>query len=60
MLTLTYSEQEETLQLAVSCPQAVNPALFRTDSDDFALTILRNFSRDISVEGNTLRMTIIK
>ena len=60
LLTLTYSEQEETLQLAVSCPQAVNPALFRTDSDDFALTILRNFSRDISVEGNTLRMTIIK
>ncbi len=57
-LTLAYSEQDNTLQLTVECPHAVNPDAFRDDSDDIAATILHNFSRDISIDGNTLCISI--
>ena len=57
-LTLSYTEQDDTLQLTLSCPQAIDQDLFSADSDDLALTILRNFCRDISIDGNTLRMIV--
>jgi polar amino acid transport system substrate-binding protein len=46
------------LQLIVTCPEAVNKDMFGEHSDGLALTILRNFCRDISINGNTIRMVI--
>ena len=57
-LTLSYAEQDEMLQLAVNCPQAINSDVFNDDNNDIAVTMLRNFSRDICIEGNTLRINI--
>ena len=57
-LTLSYTEQDETLQFTINCPQAIDRDVFLADSDDLALTILRNFCRDISVDGNMLRMIV--
>jgi polar amino acid transport system substrate-binding protein len=57
-LTLSYTEQDETLLFTISCPQAINYDVFRADSDDLALTILRNFSRDISIDSNNIRIMI--
>lgn len=57
-LTLSYTEKDDMLQLIVTCPEAVNKDLFGDHSDDLALTILRNFCRDISINGNTLCMVI--
>ena len=53
-LTLSYAEQDETLQFIVNCPKPINPDLFGADSDDIAVTILRNFSHDINIEGNVI------
>jgi polar amino acid transport system substrate-binding protein len=55
-LTLAYSEQDETLQLKVNSLQPINPEAFSTD--DIAVTILRNYSRDIHIEGNTLNIIL--
>ena len=57
-LTLSYTEKDETLQFTVNCPQDINRDAFFADSDNLALTILRNFCRDISIDGNTLRMIV--
>ena len=57
-LTLAYSEQEETLQLSVLCRQNIDAVLFSEQSDDIAVTILRNFCHSISVDGNTLRIVL--
>jgi len=57
-LTLSYTEKDETLQFTVNCPQNINRDAFFADSDNLALTILRNFCRDISIDGNTLRMIV--
>ena len=57
-LTLSYTEQNDTLQFTIKCPQAINSDIFRIDSDDLAVTILRNFCRDISIDGNIIRMII--
>ena len=57
-LTLSYTEQDDTLQFTVNCPQAINSDVFQADDDDLALTILRNYCRDISIDGNMLRMII--
>ena len=57
-LTLAYSEQEDTLQFIVNSPHAVDSSVFSQESDDIAVTILRNFSRNIHVDGSTLRITI--
>ena len=57
-LTLSYTEKDDTLQLIINCPEAINNDAFSVDSDDLALTILRNFCRDISINNNTIRMII--
>jgi polar amino acid transport system substrate-binding protein len=57
-LTLFYTEQDETLLFTINCPQAINPDVFLDDSDNIALTILRNFSSDISIDGNNVRIII--
>ena len=59
-LVLSYAEQDDILQFNVTCPQPVSPDLFNDDSDDIALTILRNYSSDISVSGNTLSIIVNK
>ena len=57
-LTLSYTEQDDTLLLTITCPQAINQDLISAESDDLALIILRNFCRDISVDGNMIRMIV--
>ena len=57
-ITLAYSEQDDTLQLTVTAPQGISPEVFESEENGIAMTILRNFSRDISTDGNTLRVTI--
>ena len=57
-LTLSYTEQDDTLRLTINCPQEINQDLFSADSDDLALTILRNFCHDISIDGNMIRMIV--
>jgi polar amino acid transport system substrate-binding protein len=57
-ITLAYSEQDDTLQLTVTAPQGISPEVFEREENGIAMTILRNFSRDISTDGNTLRVTI--
>ena len=57
-LTLSYTEQDGTLLFTVNCPQGINSDAFQADSDDLALTILRNYCRDISIDGNVIRMII--
>ena len=57
-LTLSYTEQDDTLRLTINCPQEINQELFSADSDDLALTILRNFCHDISIDGNMIRMIV--
>ena len=57
-LTLSYIEQDDTLLLTINCPQAINPDIFHADGNDLALTILRNFCHNITIDGNTLRMTV--
>ncbi len=57
-LALSYAEQDDMLQFTVSSPQAINPELFKADGDNLAATILRNYSSDISINGNSLCITI--
>ena len=57
-LALSYAEQDDMLQFTVSSPQAINPELFKADGDNLAVTILRNYSSDISINGNSLCITI--
>ena len=57
-LTLAYTEQDDTLLLTVNCPLGINSNAFHKDNDDLALTILRNFCRDITIDGNMLRMIV--
>ena len=57
-LTLSYTEKDETLQFTVNCPQTINRDVFMANSNHLALTILHNFCRDISIDGNTLSMII--
>ena len=57
-LALSYTEKDDTLQLIINSPEAINKDVFDADSDDLAITILRNFCRDISINGNTLCMIL--
>ena len=57
-LTLSYTEKDDTLQLIINSPEAINKDVFEANSDDLAITILRNFCRDISINGNTLCMIL--
>ena len=57
-LTLAYSEQDCKLLFTVNSPQAIAKDVFRADSDDISVTILRNFSSDIQIDGNTLSIMV--
>ena len=57
-LTLSYTEQDDTLQFTINCPQEVDQNLISAESDDLALIILRNFCQDISIDGNIIRMIV--
>ncbi|MBO4740565.1 MAG: hypothetical protein J5605_02850, partial [Bacteroidales bacterium] len=57
-LTVSYAEQENELQLTVCCPQVINPDIFHAADNDIAMSILRNFSRDINIDGNTIHIVI--
>ena len=58
ILTLSYTEQDDSLQLNIKSQQAISSASFDAQSDDLAVTILRNYCRDISIGGNNLRIDI--
>ena len=55
-LTLAYAEQDETLQLTVCHPKPINADEFY--ADDIAISILKSFGREISIDGSTLRVLI--
>ena len=57
-ITLSHTEQDDTLQLTINSPKAINSEVFNLESDDLAITILRNFCRDIKIDGTTLSMQI--
>ena len=57
-ITLSYTEQDGTLKLTFNCAKDINTDQFNLDSDDLAITILRNFCRDIQIDGRVLSMTI--
>ena len=57
-LTLAYTEQDDTLQFTVNSPQAIDPAVLDRDGNKIATTILRNFSRDIRIDGNTFCVVV--
>ena len=57
-LTLAYAEKDDMLQMTVNSPQPINPDAFIADDQNIAVTILRNFSRDITIDGDTLRIVI--
>ena len=57
-LTLAYTEQDNTLQLKVKCPKAIDAAAFDAEDNMIAMTMLRNFSSQVSIDGDTLWITI--
>ena len=57
-LTLAYTEQDDTLQFTVNSPQTIDPAVLDRDKNKLATTILRNFSRDIRIDGNTFCVVV--
>ena len=57
-LTLSYTEQDDTLQLTFKFQQEINDKVFQDDSDELAMMILHNYCRDIIVDGNRVRMII--
>ena len=57
-LTLAYTEQDDTLQFTVNSPQAIDPAVLDRDGNKIAATILRNFSRDVRIDGNTFCVVV--
>ena len=58
VLTLAYTERDDSLQLSIKSQQAIGSDAFDAERDDLAVTILRNFCRDINVDGNNLRIDI--
>ena len=59
VLTLAYTERDDSLQLSIKSQQAIGSDAFDAERDDLAVTILRNFCRDITLDGNNLRMDIL-
>ena len=57
-LTLAYTEQDDTLQFTVNSPQAIDLAVLNRDKNKLATTILRNFSRDVRIDGNTFCVVV--
>ena len=58
VLTLSYTERDDSLQLNIKSQQAISSDGFDAERDDLAVTILRNFCREINVDGNNLRIDI--
>jgi polar amino acid transport system substrate-binding protein len=58
VLTLSYTERDDSLQLSIKSQQAISSGAFDAERDDLAVTILRNFCRDITIDGNNLRIDI--
>ena len=58
VLTLAYTERDDSLQLSIKSQQAIGSDAFDAERDDLAVTILRNFCRDITIDGNNLRIDI--
>ena len=58
VLTLSYTERDDSLQLSIKSQQAISSDAFDAERDDLAVTILRNFCRDITIDGNNLRIDI--
>ena len=59
VLTLAYTERDDSLQLSIKSQQAIGSDAFDAERDDLAVTILRNFCRDITIDGNNLRIDIL-
>ena len=57
-LTLAYTEQDDTLQFSILGPQNFSPEVLHDEENSIALTMLQNFSRDIAIDGNTIRILI--
>ena len=58
VLTLAYTERDDSLLLNIKSQQAISSDVFNTERDDLAVTILRNYCRDINIDGNDLRIDI--
>ena len=58
VLTLSYTEQDDSLMLNIKSQQAIGSDAFDAERDDLAVTILRNFCRDITIDGNNLHIDI--
>ena len=58
VITLSYTEQDDSLQLSIKSQQAIGSDAFDAERDDLAVTILRNFCRDITIDGNNLHIDI--
>jgi polar amino acid transport system substrate-binding protein len=57
-VALAYTEQDNSLQFSVKCPQAIRPDVLDAGENSIAATILRNFSSDLVIDGDTLRLTV--
>lgn len=57
-LALVFSQQDGSLTWEVKCPQAIPPGVFEKSQNKLAVTLLRHFSRDISVAGDTVSVII--
>ena len=57
-VTLAYTEQDNSLQFSVKCPQAIRPDVLDAGENSIAATILRNFSSDLVIDNDTLRLTV--
>lgn len=57
-VALAYTEQDNSLQFSVKCPQAIRPDVLDAGENSIAATILRNFSSDLVIDNDTLRLTV--
>ena len=57
-LALAYSQQDGTLTWEVQCPHAIPAGVFEESQNNLAVTLLRHFSREIKIEGDTVRIMI--
>ena len=59
-LALAYAEQDSQLTFTIGYPQPIDQEAFRSEDNSMAMAILENFSSNISIEGDALRITIKK
>ena len=58
VITLSYTEQDDSLQLIINSQQAISSDAFSAENNDLAVTILRNYCHDINVGDNNLCISI--